>query len=238
MIKQLLLRPNPAKFDRFARDKYASYLVFSDMQPYTAIYSQKELKNTMECYGQAILKPRFSSKGEGIYLVKDITNLPEFEDEYLVQQRILTPDFFSRVFDIRVLVQKDKHYVYSRVSPKYSIITNLAKGGRAESTEEILNFVFPHKKARILRQLDLMVKRIEQRLNRDYQYSKIGVDFLLDVSGRLWLLELNSQPGIMGFFNLANASNSVYENYSINYDEDFRNKQKGILAKILENGWK
>lgn len=122
---------------------------------------------------------------------------------YLMQQGLELVTYFGRVFDIRVLIQKNGsgHWVISatvaRVGREGSPFPNIAAGGCALSIEQVWQDLFHREWARspkrdqIEQLAGLVAVTLDKRLG---DFGEMGLDIGLDNEGKLWLIEVNSKP--------------------------------------------
>lgn len=220
---------NNAEFDSFCNDKLKTYEFFSDIvQPETLEYSKDNLSIFFKTHNIALIKPRFLKKGEGIFLLKKTDEFPELKD-YLIQE-FIDNGFEDFHFDIRVFVQNFDELIitsYVRVSKK--LVSNIAQGGKVEDSKLFLKGLFPNKN-----KLEEVII-ITQKIINKFDFKELGLDFVVDKSGKIFLIELNSFPGIAGLFILKNPNNSKFKNFEIIYSEDYKKKQKILLEKIRKN---
>jgi hypothetical protein len=123
---------------------------------------------------------------------------------YLLQRWIDIRNPEGRVFDIRSLVQKNGsgEWVTTgtavREGPPNSITSNICGGGRACDTRAYLQGIFePDKVDELMDRLCELSRHIPPHLEADYgkRFTEFGLDFAIDRSGALWLLEANIKPG-------------------------------------------
>lgn len=123
---------------------------------------------------------------------------------YLLQKWIDIRNTEGRVFDIRALVQKNGFGEWEvsgtavREGPPHSITSNICGGGRAYDTKEYLGRLFePAKVDELMDRLNSLSRHIPLHLESDYgrRFTEFGLDFAVDRSGTLWLLEANIKPG-------------------------------------------
>lgn len=123
---------------------------------------------------------------------------------YLLQKWIDIRNPAGRVFDIRSLVQKDGNGEWIstgtavREGPPNSITSNICGGGRACETKAYLQNLFePDKVNGLIDRLGELSRLLPPHLEADYgkRFSEFGLDFAVDRSGSLWLLEANIKPG-------------------------------------------
>ncbi|MFC0214093.1 YheC/YheD family protein [Paenibacillus chartarius] len=122
---------------------------------------------------------------------------------YLIQPYLTLYDRAGSPFDIRCLVQKDDSGQWQRTGMAVrrgvpgSVTANLHGGGEAEPAEPFLASEFGKETAKRiegrLQQLSEIVPIVlESQCGR---LVELGIDFGIDRSGRIWLLEVNSKPG-------------------------------------------
>ncbi|MEF3303072.1 YheC/YheD family endospore coat-associated protein [Paenibacillus sp. GYB003] len=123
---------------------------------------------------------------------------------YLLQRWIDIRNPDGNVFDIRSLVQKDGHgrWVTTgtavREGPRNSITSNISGGGHAYETKSYLERLFePDKVEELMKQIYGLSEHIPAHLEADYgkRFAEFGLDFAVDRTGALWLLEANIKPG-------------------------------------------
>ncbi|WP_158606735.1 YheC/YheD family protein [Paenibacillus ginsengarvi] len=124
--------------------------------------------------------------------------------KYLLQRWIDIRNPEGRVYDIRSLVQKDGsgQWVITgtavREGARNSITSNISGGGRAYETKAYLEKLFdPDKTSELLDKIEFLSGHIPAHLEADYgkRFAEFGLDFAVDRSGALWLLEANIKPG-------------------------------------------
>ncbi|MGI2295448.1 YheC/YheD family protein [Paenibacillus sp. GXUN7292] len=124
---------------------------------------------------------------------------------YQVQQGLQLIEIQKRPVDFRALVQKNKlgewsvTSVVARIAGNQHFVSNLARGGTLCKVEEaisrsnMLGRSSGYEIASRLRQAALLIAQgIEDGI--EGHFGELGIDFALDRSGRIWLLEVNSKP--------------------------------------------
>ncbi|GIP38264.1 hypothetical protein J31TS4_15440 [Paenibacillus sp. J31TS4] len=126
---------------------------------------------------------------------------------YLLQPRLDLKSRCGDAYDVRSLVQKDDTGGWTvtglavRRAPAGSVTSNLHGGGSAEEAEPFLAAEFGVSRAEELtaaiRRLSLsLAPALERSFGR---LAELGLDFGIERSGRIWLLEANSKPGRAAF---------------------------------------
>jgi glutathione synthase/RimK-type ligase-like ATP-grasp enzyme len=131
---------------------------------------------------------------------------------YLIQQYIPLLSSDGHPFDIRSLVQKDGHGEWkitgtaTRIGPSESITSNLHGGGIARETKPFLNAEYDVPAAeQVLQSIHSLSLAIARTLEQGHgPLLELGLDFGVDRSGRVWLLEANSRPGRSSFLRMGN----------------------------------
>lgn len=142
--------------------------------------------------------------------------------DFLVQKAIDIPKFQERFFDIRVLVQKNATLAWqitgaaARISPPQSRIANLRDGSTVETLENLcsaLKLDFGNLWTRIHEQTMNLCAGLEKKCG---SFGELGIDFLIDSIGQLWIVEFNAKPGRFIFIQMADRSDlplAVRENF-------------------------
>ncbi|PYI53509.1 YheC/YheD family protein [Paenibacillus flagellatus] len=125
-------------------------------------------------------------------------------NRYLIQRWIDIRNDEGRVFDIRALVQKngdgrwETTGVAVREGPANSITSNMKSGGSALAAEPYLRRLFERERSDdMMRSIGELSEHLPVHLEKAYgkRLAELGLDFAVDRSGRLWLLEANVKPG-------------------------------------------
>lgn len=127
----------------------------------------------------------------------------KLKDRYLVQQGIRNKLPDGRVFDFRLLIQKngggewDVTGCAGRIGPRQSITSNLHGGGEAVPMTELLGRVFEseEKVESIRNEMYDLGYAVAQSVEDHFgQLCELGIDIAVDPNGHPWLLELNPKP--------------------------------------------
>lgn len=203
--------------------------------PKTQLYSPRGLENLLNQHQAAVIKPRKGHLGQNILLVK-INENGEYQlyqyhsipictskswrgfmqflrkhlvtEDYVVQQFIPIAMTNSRIFDIRLLVQKGFEEQWnvtatlSRVAVRNYFVTNVCRS--IIPVEEAL----AHKQldqGKLLEQLTQMSLQIAELLDKHLGLlGEISVDFALDEQNYPWIIEVNGMPSKELFLPLRN----------------------------------
>ncbi|MEV5025946.1 YheC/YheD family protein [Paenibacillus sp. LPE1-1-1.1] len=126
---------------------------------------------------------------------------------YLIQPYLELSGEDNKPFDVRVLIQKDEKSSWSvsgaalRTGQAGTLTSNLHGGGLAYPAAQLLSAKFgKFKSERLLEQFHTISKQTAERLENNFgRLAELGLDYGIDKSGRLWLLEANSKPGRSSF---------------------------------------
>lgn len=122
---------------------------------------------------------------------------------YIMQQGLELLKYRDRVFDIRVLMQKDgqgrwiNSATVARVGLAGSIFPNVAAGGEAVDICQVWQEI---KHADWFSSATYtLTKQISQAAGEDLEkalgtFGEIGLDIGVDLNGNIWLIEINSKP--------------------------------------------
>ncbi|MEK4731422.1 YheC/YheD family endospore coat-associated protein [Paenibacillus sp. FSL L8-0641] len=127
---------------------------------------------------------------------------------YIVQPYLKLTSQSNHPFDVRALMQKDGngHWRLTgfavREGRKGTLTSNLHGGGEAHPAEPYLREQFGADTTRlIIGQMRALSSTITRALEERYgRLGELGIDYGIDQSGNIWLLEVNSRPGRAAFF--------------------------------------
>ncbi|WEL23753.1 ATP-grasp domain-containing protein [Candidatus Nanohalovita haloferacivicina] len=181
---------NDPELEELCKDKLLTYERFLEMMPETRPFSEENVREMLEEYGKIVLKPCYAFGGKGIHIVDDEEDLPEIEEDYIVQRFIDSSAGIEGIVegthDLRgIVVNGELKAGYVRYSD--GEISNVSQGGsqHAVSPED-----FPEQALEI-------IETVNDEL--EYRPCLFSVDLFFDENGRPWIVELNSKPGI-GFY--------------------------------------
>lgn len=135
------------------------------------------------------------------YLHQRIAGRLQYRD-YIVQSYIHSSTSDGRPFDIRIHVQRrgdhEWHVTrgYVRLAEIENPLPNTSKGGYQGSLESFLEKHYPLKALQIKEELydiSLEIAKV-QSLSVHLPLSELGIDFVLDEAGKIWLIETNTLP--------------------------------------------
>ena len=129
------------------------------------------------------------------------------ERNFLIQPYLELTNQEGSPFDMRVLVQKNSRGLWTltgsaiRVGSSEGNTSNLHGGGTAVSALPFLTSEFGSVKAyEIINTASLLAEQIPPLLENGFgRLGELGIDFGIDRTGKVWLLEVNSKPGRRAF---------------------------------------
>lgn len=124
--------------------------------------------------------------------------------KYIVQQAIRLAKINGRPYDIRVMMMrgKDRKWTYvgmvAKVAGKDSVITNVARGkGYVIDVDTALQRSLgygPQKIKQIKKQMSTLGYDVVHKFDQYKKYWHVGLDTAVDVNGKVWMIEQNTNP--------------------------------------------
>jgi len=122
-----------------------------------------------------------------------------------VQQAIALAKFKGRPFDLRLLIQKNRHGqwqktgVAARVAGEGSITTHVFYGGTRDSTRKAIDYAAKaHRFSRVEveKQLKTLISLFPKTIEKSAKQSfgELEIDLGIDQQGKVWFFEANSKP--------------------------------------------
>ncbi|MGG1550221.1 YheC/YheD family protein [Paenibacillus ferrarius] len=133
---------------------------------------------------------------------------------YLIQKGIQLLTHRRRIFDIRVMVQKNMKNEWEvtgyigRVAHPKKIVTNYHNSGKPISLELLIGaYLSPSNTQTYINKLKILGLRIAEQFQRQHPgYKEIGVDIGVDTKFKPWIIEVNTAPDPFIFNQLKNKS--------------------------------
>ncbi|OTW93153.1 hypothetical protein BK702_04905 [Bacillus thuringiensis serovar cameroun] len=135
---------------------------------------------------------------------------------YLIQQYIQLAKVKDSPFDLRVIVQKKSNDctwkvtgIFAKVAFDGYFTTNLAKKGTAMAVSQAIHSsnLKGINSEELLQKIYDVALRVAQNLEGISPHHRIwGLDMGVDFDGTVWMIEVNSKPGLKGFKSLENQS--------------------------------
>lgn len=184
-------------------------------------------------YTSVLLKPEAGSQGKGVLVItktaaneynlrgRNMLNQSislHFSNPFIMQQWLL--DFMGKrsfllqqylslqtdqgnAYDIRVLMQKDGHGLWTqtgmaaRIGQSTSLTSNLHGGGKCVPVSPLLTNQFGSIRAKaIMATINQLSSLIPPYLEQHFgRLAELGLDIGIDQSGAVWVIEVNSKPG-------------------------------------------
>jgi len=184
---------NPPRVRELCRDKLACQRLLegADLPLPEATGAGEELRERLDAWGAAYLKPRVGSLGQGVRLLRRGDPLPADDDAVL--QRAVLPGPGRAPVAIRVLVQRDLRGGWiveepvARLGAPGDVVVSFHGGAAARPASEVCDVGPIAELAR--RTADAIAAGPEADL-----VLELGIDLVLDAAGQPWILEVNSVP--------------------------------------------
>jgi hypothetical protein len=128
---------------------------------------------------------------------------PRLKKGYLIQQGIHLATYEGKLFDIRLLAQKNGKGYWGvtgmgiRLAGTGKITTHVPQGGSIQSLRSILPIVFPQYSGK---ELTTSIRHaalwIAHALEKEWTtLGEVSMDIGIDKEGKIWLIEANAKPG-------------------------------------------
>ncbi|MFD3262081.1 YheC/YheD family protein [Paenibacillus lentus] len=135
-------------------------------------------------------------------------------ERYIVQKGIWMLTHRGRPFDLRQMIQRAPRGGFAttgtlaRVAHPRKIVTNGSQGGSIYSTDAVLRkFASPANRRKLYRRMNTLAHRTVRQLWRVTPGIKeLGMDYAIDHKLKLWILEVNSKPGVSPYTLLRDKS--------------------------------
>ena len=214
------------RFDKWEIDRVLRRGGLGEYLPETFPFKEGIWAQMVDGKNGVLIKPRRGQGGKGIYRLRRradgeievsegfglraVGALPDDRDRWsvshIIQKEISMLKWKDSVFDMRILMQKDKNGQWqvsgdlSRVAVPGVFVTNLCK--KICFAEDVLVQVGLDP-AEILPRLESISSKVAKLLEEHFvMLGEISVDFALDTEGRVWVLEVNGKPDRNLFFVL------------------------------------
>ncbi|MGG1516982.1 YheC/YheD family protein [Paenibacillus oryzisoli] len=131
---------------------------------------------------------------------------------YLIQKGIQLLTNQNRIFDVRVMVQKNMKDEWEvtgyigRVAHPKKIVTNYHNSGKPKALELLIGaYLSPTNTQSYINKLKLLGLRIAKQFQRQHPgFKEIGVDIGIDTKFKPWIIEVNTAPDPFIFNQLKN----------------------------------
>jgi hypothetical protein len=131
---------------------------------------------------------------------------------YMIQSYLDLTTAEGEPFDVRAFVQKNSHGRWQMIGSGIrkgkagGLTSNLHGGGIAEDTDRFLTHHYGELGAQLQALIHKLSMRIAKRIEMHHgRLLELGIDYGIEPSGKLWVLEVNSKPGRTIFTRLGDA---------------------------------
>ncbi len=188
---------NEPAFDAVCWNKWSTYLELPDAHPRSILIERESNIELIEKELQTdpiVFKPVDSFGGQGVFLYPrselSTLKLPSFP--YLAQEHIDmsegVPGFVEGRHDLRIIMIKGTpSLAFLRIPKKGGVLANVSQGGS----------VMPVPLARIPARALTLAKTVDAKLSH-FPNRLFGIDMARNKGDQWKMMELNSQPGLMG----------------------------------------
>lgn len=187
---------NNAELNRICVDKRATVEMFPHFSPYTVEASdQRALERILSNWQAstlAVVKPIDGAEAKGVVIGTPLEILTKHHEFPVIAQQFIDtssgiPGIIDGVGDLRtIIIDGEVALTYARKAKSGSLISNVSQGG----TEiEVLPEHRPKDALEIVFKVDAALKPLSK-------HRVFCVDLGRDVSGRWYIIELNSKPGL------------------------------------------
>lgn len=197
------------------------YTSMADVHDMLSQHGTLYIKPSGGSSGRGIIRVSVSTKGYSIDFrtgkeLKTLSGLRRQElkghlvpllegQRYIIQQGLNLAMIRSCPFDVRLLMQRDGRGIWKRtgmavrIAKQGSYISNIHAGGHADRISSILPNTFSDIRvsARIMRDIRRLSALIASWITAEANplFGEVAIDLGIDVSGKVWIIELNAIPG-------------------------------------------
>lgn len=195
--------------------------------PPTLLYSYENLRVMLNKYKMVYVKPVRGTGGSGVIRVTKVNEhkygyhadmAPHYfssyadlykalakrklKREYIVQQGIPLLTFQKRIFDLRIMIQKNENNKWEcsgyigRIAHPRKIVTNFHSNGTPLPLEILLTgYLQGDKQKKYIRALTGLGYEVTKEFEkRNAGFKEIGLDIGLDAALKPWIIEVNTRP--------------------------------------------
>lgn len=199
---------NSFELQHVCNDKLLTYNIFPDLVPKTFLINDSyELHRVLNHIPSdiVVIKPRYGSFGRGVMIIpkKELKN--GISKDTVIQEFVDTSKGMmgiEAVHDLRCMIVDGKvDHVYLRIPKRGSLISNSDRGGRKV-------FLDPSDLTlKIMRKIKMIDNHFKPYGPRIY-----SIDLMQGNDGKIWLLELNSKPGVYYYEGSKKIRKNFYNN--------------------------
>lgn len=141
------------------------------------------------------------------YLFEVLGRVSDYKRTYIIQEAVNRMEFMQRPFSFRVMTTKEGSgqwtapIIITKVAPPGAFLTNVSSGAEYLSLREILEWIkdqLSDENIKLLEQLTELSLKCSIALDSKLgPLGKLGIDIVVDKSGKPWLIEANGNPGII-----------------------------------------
>ncbi len=141
------------------------------------------------------------------YVFEVLGQVCEYKRPFVIQAAINRMKFMGRPFSFRVMTTKDGSGCWSvpiivaKAAGPGELLTNISAGADYVLLKDLGNWIkeqLPDKNTDFLNQLINLSLKTSKTLDIQFgPLGKLGIDAVMDASGKIWLIEANGNPGVI-----------------------------------------
>ncbi len=156
---------------------------------------------------------------------------------FLMQQGINLARINGNPVDIRAIIQLNKSGmweltgIYARMAKAGFSITNIEAGGQRVPIQEYLHAVEkdPHIQNIYMSKMEKVAVNVGNALGKQFRNTVYGVDLGIDITGKIWIIEVNTQPTLKGLASFdAKMYLKIKEIIRYHKNKEFLSSKKSI----------
>tara|TARA_Y100000310_G_scaffold342504_1_gene446044 strand:+ start:1553 stop:2509 length:957 start_codon:yes stop_codon:yes gene_type:complete len=184
---------NSPDFEKFCKDKLNTYTSFPDFVPTTLLVNDvKEYEDNLKHISsdKVVIKPRYGLDGIGVSIINKDDKGHHITPNTIIMDWVDTSQGSksfgaNSIYDVRcVLVNGEIDHAMVRSNDK-GYLTNYYQGGKVLFID---NEDIPVNILELVKEIDEKIAHFNPRI--------YTADFMVDKSGKAWLIEMNSKPGL------------------------------------------
>lgn len=141
------------------------------------------------------------------YIFEILGRVNEYKRPYIIQAAVNRMEYMTRPFGFRVMTTKDDSGTWSvpiiiaQAARPGAFLTNVSSGAEYVPVKEILEWMnkqLPDKSIHLINHLTNLSIKASLALDNEFgPLGKLGIDMVIDMSGKSWLIEANGNPGVI-----------------------------------------
>lgn len=152
-------------------------------------------------------KPMLKKIPRADYIFEFLGQICEYKRQYIIQAAVDRMKFKERPFSFRIMTTKDGNgrwsvpIIIAKAARPGAFLTNISSGAEYVLLKDLLGWIkkqLPDKSIDLLDQLTDLSSKTATALDNEFgPLGKLGIDAVIDISGKPWLIEANGNPGLI-----------------------------------------